>query len=266
MSSTEKILVVVDPARDQHPTVERAISLAHGRREDTKVELIFLLAANPESFDQNNGGDHVTRDGLWVTRLLQEMANTEVEHQIMVSWTTNWAQSILDVARQHDVSLSLIPDYGSQRDHIWTDERWKLLRQSEQPVIIVTTTKRAERGRLLATIKDQDSDYSERNAHVLAVAHRIASNFGMELHVANAYTDSMDFPDRARIAQRAQVENEHVHIQVGDPEDVICELAQTLNVDVVLIANQRRQGLQGRLRGNTVEKIVGRLDRDVLMI
>lgn len=84
--------------------------------------------------------------------------------------------------------------------------------------------------------------------------------------MVNSYEDSMEYPDRAKIAAMANIPNDRIHVKNGEPEDVICATADQIDADIILIASQQRKGLRGALRGNTIEKILQRLDRDVLMI
>jgi universal stress protein E len=57
-----------------------------------------------------------------------------------------------------------------------------------------------------------------------------------------------------------------VHLVKGDAEDVISELADTLEVDLVVIGTVGRAGVPGLLIGNTAESVLNAVDCSVLTL
>ena len=51
---------------------------------------------------------------------------------------------------------------------------------------------------------------------------------------------------------------------MGEPGDVIVENARELDASLIIVGNAARSGISALVRGNTVEKIVDRVDCDVL--
>lgn len=51
---------------------------------------------------------------------------------------------------------------------------------------------------------------------------------------------------------------------VGEPEGVIVENARELNAGLVIVGNAARSGISALINGNTVEKVVDRLECDIL--
>jgi universal stress protein E len=162
--------------------------------------------------------------------------------------------------------MTIVPFYGRVEGHLSSDEKWKLLRNAPNPVLLASQQELKESRRMLCSIKTQDEGYADKNEQVLSVAKQMANNFDIELHVVNAYSDSMAYPDRAKIASEIGIANDHINVKMGSPEDVICDTAEELESPLVVIASQRRSGFKGALRGNTVEKILERVNRDVLLV
>lgn len=267
-----KVLVVVDPSQDTHPALERMFAVYAGYSEEQlrsdPTEVVILILANQESMDSSYSASFIARDFQWFVDMFGEASGSDYA-TVLTAWGGDWAQTIVDVCDEYDITFTMVPFYGEVRNHILSDERWKLLRKSTQPVMLVSQdsdgASDAQR-KVLAAIKAQDPEYDGLNRDVLEQAQLICSFLGSELHVVNAYADSMDYPDRARIANMAAIDNDQVHVKVGAPDEVICDIAKDIDAAVVMIASQRRTGLRSRFRGNTVEKIVGRLDADILMI
>ena len=55
-----------------------------------------------------------------------------------------------------------------------------------------------------------------------------------------------------------------IHIKLGPPDRVIVEQAKQLDANLVVVGNSHRSGLAAMLHGNTAEKILDKLDCNVL--
>jgi universal stress protein E len=62
------------------------------------------------------------------------------------------------------------------------------------------------------------------------------------------------------------IASERVHIRMGEPEEVIVQSATEMQANLVVVGNSARTGLAAVMRGNTVEKVLDRLDCDVLSL
>jgi universal stress protein E len=51
---------------------------------------------------------------------------------------------------------------------------------------------------------------------------------------------------------------------MGDPDEVIVNGARELDASLVVVGNSARSGLAAAINGNTVEKVLDRLECDVL--
>jgi universal stress protein E len=266
VSASEKVLVVINPNRDSQPALERVAQMSRQAESQQESEYVFLVLANLEYVNREQDRCTVTQDVNWLVSINSQIDALNVKSQVLISWSSDWAQTLVDTIDEMGITFCVVPFYDKARSKLLSDERWQLLRKSKVAVLLAMDNHSYSGNKVLATLKSQDSDYDSRNAGVLEVANTMVQMFGSEIHVANAYADSMEFPDRAALAKTAATDTDKVHIKVGNPEDVICDVATEQDIDLVLIASQRRQGLKGRLRGNTVEKIVGKLECDIMMI
>lgn len=266
MSDTNTILVVVDPTKDSHPALSRATLNVTLRKDEVQSKLLILLAVDPEvdNIDANN--PNITRTLTWINEQLESIAKHSIEHEVFISWASNWARTAINLVNSNKADMVMVPYYGNVKKHVLSDEKWKLLRKVEVPTILVSPNSDEMRNVILASIRSQEPSYAELNQKVIKKGREGAKIYGAELHIVNAYKDSMDFPDRVKIAKMADIPNEQVHVVIGSPATVIHDLSEKIHADTVLIGNNRRKGLKGKLRGNTIEKIVEHLGRDVVMI
>lgn len=264
MEQQISVLVVIDPSQQTHPALERALLLAKRATGDLRAKMVFVVTPFKHTLQQTPA---VLCTSEWLkANIHDQLQGTLVDYSVILGWGASSTEIIIEAAAKVNAILTIAPHYEHPGNRLLSDDRWKLLRESTNPVLIASRPARNHAGRMLSTLKIQDEDYAERNARMLETAAKFTAIFGLESHVVNSYEDSLEYPDRAKLAALANIPNERVHVKNGEPEDVICEVADEIDADLILIASQQRRGLRGALRGNTIEKIVERLDRDVLMI
>lgn len=264
MSNERNVLIVIDPSQNSHPALARALMMAKQGKSNDDIKYVFLLTATPE---QSKSSSYFACSDEWIRdQIYDRMADTDIPFSILVAWSNDWKDVVLEASRVHQAIMTIVPFYGQTQEFMLSDEKWKLLRNAPNPILIASQLEPRPTRRILCSIKSQDERYAERNQNVVTTAQQMADIFDLESHVVNAYTDSMEYPDRAQIANTTSIDNDRIHVKLGEPQDVICDTAQEIDAALVLIGSQRRTGLQGVLRGNTVEKIIERVDSDVLMI
>ena len=82
----------------------------------------------------------------------------------------------------------------------------------------------------------------------------------------SAYRDLSQAPDRHRLVRDWGVDLEHIHVRMGDPDDVIVDMAEQLKVGLLVIGNAGRSGLAAAINNNTVERVLDKLDCDLLAV
>lgn len=258
------VLVVIDPSQQTHPALERALRLAKIATSNLSAKMVFVVTPFKHTLQQSPA---VLCTSEWLRENIHDkLQGTAVNYSVILGWGASSNEVIIETAAKVKAILTIMPHYEQSNRGFLSDDRWRLLRESNNPVLIASRPSRDHAGRMLGTLKIQDGEYAERNTRMLETAARFTEIFGLESHMVNSYEDSMEYPDRAKIAAMANIPNDRIHVKNGEPEDVICATADQIDADIILIASQQRKGLRGALRGNTIEKILQRLDRDVLMI
>jgi len=200
---------------------------------------------------------------------MKPLEDEGLEYTGQTCWSTQWQESILEVAEQVGADLIVIPDYSlDTRLKLLSDSNWALIRKSPCPVLIVRPDAQAQRKTVLAAInvQAQDPRYEALNEKVLSRGQWMAGRYGADFHVVNAYPDSLQYPDRGQLVRKVGLDSEFIHVKQGAPEDVISDMAKELNADVVVIGTLAREGVMGAMRGNTSEKVLGKLTQDVMTL
>ena len=185
-----------------------------------------------------------------------------------VEWDRDWHHAVVRAAARNHADMvfkSSFKHSPSQRILKSTSD-WTLIRECLCPVLLVKTPRPAEKPRILAgiDISARTETYEKLNEHILEFSRRLVASEKAEVHVVNAFPDFRVKPDRKELIEVSGVDSDHVHIKLGPPEKVIVDTAKRLDASLVVVGNSHRSGLAAMLHGNTAEKILDKLDCNVL--
>ena len=259
-------MVIIDPTRDKHIALERALTTSMVRNLQPEIRL--FIAVNDETTDLRAENDNLYRDQAWLEELTAPLTEAGAKYSLELCWSDDWQAAALHSAKKFRPSHIFMPDYQQdKRGRHYSNKQWALLRRSKVPVTIVRPDQGGPRKKLLAAVnfqKDNNSKYAELNRKIVEEGMDIARQYGAEFYVVNAYSNSMDYPDREQIMRRTGLDTHHVHVEEGDPADVIADYAQKIGADAVLIGTLARSGALAIMRGNTSEKVLSRVQQDVI--
>jgi universal stress protein E len=106
--------------------------------------------------------------------------------------------------------------------------------------------------------------YDRLNQNVISFGKRVLDNHSAEVHYINAFQDFEWVPDKQELIRNHGIESDKIHIQWGDPERAIVAQAKKLDAHLVVVGNSARSGVSAAFLGNTVEKVLDKLECDVL--
>ncbi len=264
------ILIVVDPAQDKPLALERVLHTARKASGGSLAppKLHILLAVDSDNTDTSAENPAVFRNATWFfDRLINPLQESGLEYALEMSWSSDWYGSIISASKKLSPELIMLPlmSRPSGHERIFNESIWRLLRTAESPVLVVQPESPDERKTILAAINIQSHkpEYQELNDMIINRGQWLAENHGADLHIVNAYTDSLNYPDRTQLANKTQVDTANIHVKSGDPDDVIAGVAKEIGADLVVLGTRKRSS---RWRGNTSEKIVTQVACDILAI
>lgn len=216
-------------------------------------------------------------------KLARLAAKQHADWPVEVVWDRTGKEWIED----NQVDFDLVIMFG-QRDgaNYSLPSEWSVLRHLERPLYVVSPDKKAEREVVLAAVDIANTDQAPLNDAVMAAAATMARQRGAKLHMVtvipmSALVADLEFVDRDKyregfikkhgetlsaLASAHGVGDEDIHMSIGIPHEVIRKTAKKLKVQMTVVGTVQRTGVPGFVFGNTVERLLGRSQHDVLVV
>lgn len=272
-SADRTIFVVVDPSQDKPLALQRILSVANpdiGKSLEyyKGARAHIFLAVDSDNTDTSADNPAIHRPGRWFfDQVVEPMEQSGINFELEMSWSSDWYGSIVQEAAKCNAELIMLPlvNVPSERGRIFNESIWRLMRTAKRPVMVVRPNSQPNRRVILSAINIQSHkpEYQQLNDLIITRTQGVARAHNAELHFVNAYSDSLHYPDRSQLANRTGVDSANIHVRSGTPEEVIAEVAKEINADLVVLGTQNRAS---RWRGNTAERIITRVDCDILAI
>lgn len=269
-SEQERVFVVVDPTASDHIALQRAIITAHFYTPSPT--LYIFIAVDSESIDTRATNDSLFKNSQWFEdEIHAPLKKRGLDYQIEISWSSEWQRSILKSANLFGADVILLPIQKKKKHALritFSESKWKVLKKATCPVILVRPGAAEQRKTILAAVNFQAIGDQQRllNANILARGRWVAEHYGAELHVVNAYKDSMNYPDRGNLAKQTGLPSEHIHVVPGYTDEAVAKTAKAIRADLVIMGTLGQTGQTATRRGNTAERVISGLDVDVIVV
>ena len=298
MREYQKLLVVIDPSTDEQASLPRAIQLAKRSNASITAFLsIFDLSYEMTSFLSIHERETM-RQGVinqrtaWLNDLLKPYQDSGVEINTHVIWHNRPFESIINYAIEGDYQLIVkaTHEHDKLKAVIFAPTDWHILRKAPMPVLMVKDHDWDTCGKIICAVDvaTDDEEHVNLNNKIIKYAKDLGKKFGAEIHLINGYPgtpvnltielpefDAHEFSASVRLKHEERVNSlaktfdinpEHCHVLEGLPEDIIPELANTLEAELVILGTIGRAGFSAALIGNTAEHVIDRLDCDLLAL
>ena len=200
----------------------------------------------------------------------QPLADKTITHEIELSWGSPWLESILEAASTFEPDIILLPLHDTgRRFRLVSDNKWSLLRQADSPVLLIRSGAEAKRKVILAAVNFQATRNGQRalNERILNQATRIANRYDADLHVVNAYLDSLHYPAHGDLINRTGLPWSNIHVDQGYTDQVVSRVADKIGADIVALGTLNQRGGHGSLRrGNTASRVIDAVKVDTLIV
>lgn len=300
MSQYQSILVIVDPDQPPSPALERARHFAQRTGAVLRLEAFDhhagIAAAGAASTDVMQMARKTFLDGR--RALLERLAAPLRALGLKVETKANWGhpahtrivERVLEVAP--DLVIKDIHVEPALRRLLFTPLDWQLARLCPAPLLLVNAHAHPLPQRVIASVDvtctaDGVQSLNDRIVHAaldlaiqcdasLHLLHSFdgltttsaADPFGDGMLVADAY-ESLRATREERFnefAAKHGVDPQHKHFFDGPAASTISDFADTTAADVVVLGAVYRDGLERLMLGSTVERLLGRLHCDVLVV
>ena len=286
MSNQRTYMVIIDPTEPSQPALERALIAAS--RANANILAWLCTYKNTEEM----GDAHSAKDGKH-----QQMATMEAwlnariaEHQVgditittHIEWNERWWERAVAMAAKSgaDAVFKSVSSHRNAYRKLFRTSDFYLMRHCASPVLLLHKQHRWQNNTVLVTLDYESNDptHERLNNAALASARRIATIMGAQLHAmtVRSTADGLDHLLQGEdegaylegiISDRTGIPFEYIMIQdaIGDVASTICDAAETLNPDILVIGTVARTGMAGMVIGNTAEKVLDRVACDVLTV
>jgi nucleotide-binding universal stress UspA family protein len=262
-----KFLVVIDPSHERHLALERMLDIVRQRAEWV-ADFHLLIGYEGADKTDPDAPSEVVCGKKWFDELLTPVDELGVEYTAEFFWAMDWRKSITDAASRYDCDTIMLCESSAEHKRGITDSKWDLVRQASCDVVIVDEGTEAPIKCILAAVNTQakDEGHQALNGRILERGKFLAEYFGAEYHVVNSYTDSENFPDRQMISRMSGLPREHIHRDMGKPEDVIASTVEKVGADMVILGISPRTGLSAKFASHTTEKVMEKIIVDVVAL
>ena len=213
-----------------------------------------------------------------------------------VEWDYPSPDAIVRAALREKADLVVAESHRRSRGArlFLTNTDWQLIRACPIPLLFVKSLRRYGAARLLAAV-DPLHAYAKPaglDAKILDAGRQLAAAFRGKLSVMHAYLPlSVQMPDSvgmpyvvpvapdveqeyekrvrrmlSRLAAARDVKEGDQHLVIGDAASAISDLSRKLRANIVVMGAISRSGLGRLFIGSTAERVIDRLNCDVLVI
>jgi universal stress protein E len=293
MQQPKNILVVLDKPKHAQTALERAVGLA--AKSGAHLHLASFcwlpMAEQDEVFDVHQRRairkSVVGERRRWLDALVLDRGLAAANISTEVVWTKDIAGWVAENAARVNADL-LIKSVHHSRTLLHTPLDWQLLRQTEAPMLLVSTEGARRSGNVLATIdlRSRGAKHRRMNRRVLDAAAALARLQNGKLHCVNvvempgAFQD-VDHFDSRKVRKQAtdnarsdleemlapyDLPRSRIHLPNGKVGQAVADVADKVRAEVVVVGTGARRGLGLVLLGSSAEKILTRVHGDVLAV
>jgi len=296
MMEYKNILVMVDPTRQEQPSLARAAFLArsYGAKisaflsiYDLSYEMTSMLSQD-ERLAMQQGV--MSQHRQWLTDI------TDQYHDITVDCHIVWHKRPFEAAISHvlkhniDLVVKSTHKHDKLKSIIFTPTDWHLLRKSPCDVLLVKEHEWPSDGTIITAVNavTEDPDHINLNGKVMQHAVDLAKVITAQVKVVNGFPGTpvniaIEIPEFNTTQYNESVKKHHINgcldiaksygltaadclVEEGLPEDVIPAISRRLDAELVIIGTIGRTGLSAAFIGNTAEHVIDNIDCDLLAV
>ncbi|TPH15893.1 universal stress protein UspE [Litorilituus lipolyticus] len=303
MDMYKKILVVVDPTRNEQKALKRAIELATRLTESAgeAVNITAFFSIFDFSYEMTTILSSSERDAMrqmvikdkqqWLDDKVKELAPS-LDIQSEVVWHNRPFEAIINQVIEHDYDIVIkgTHQHDKFKSVVFTPTDWHLLRKCPTPVLLVKEHEWPKDGNILAAINvgSDEEEHLSLNNKITEQASKLADLIDANVHLVNSYPGtpvniSIEIPEfdsteynnamlkhhqdsMKEHANKFNVDPSNTFVEEGLPETVIEQVAQKIDAELLILGTIGRTGISAALIGNTAEHVIDHLNCDVLAL
>ena len=287
----KNILVIADPEEHEQQAFAKALSMA--KTTVANLHIVIFCNENTTAVNQENGvsktdlqemAPHHTKQ-WWESYLSSQLITMPIAYEII--WEKKIHEWVLEHCQQKNYDLIVKTGHRSE-SLFYTPTDWQLFRKSPVPVYCVTPEQQNTDNIVLVALDLMATTDTKQqlNRRLLETAFQLSLQTNCELHccyateapvllteveLINAPALICESEQKARkqmsiLTRDYDVDEQHIHIQQGNPWEVLTNLGDSLKAGCFVLGTQGRTGIAGKLIGNMAEKVIHHAKKDLLVI
>ena len=292
----KKILINLQDLEDARPAISKATALCKAEPAKAHIEVVRVVYESLADLKSKHIDESIELKKFVLEAeepLLEDAVRqaglSDYQIECMTAWHKPIWEGVIHTADADRPELILKPRTDdTTRVFPHPPEDWNLIRHSKVPILLTRNKAWPINPTILAAIDVFDDTHVELNRNVLIHADRLARALGGTLHVASVFPilgvwinemavikdyerlhDEMAEESRGAInalCRELEIEDYGVHAKEGVADVAIEQLVKSTKACVLVMGTKARVGLSGYLIGNTAEKILSRVNTDVMTV
>jgi universal stress protein E len=300
MQNIRSILVVIDRSADEHPELERALTLAKAFGAKVHVYAREYNEALYVHYVVSRKGDKLSKEAYereaqwWINKQLEKFTAEGIEATGEAAWQKHLFNAVMEKIRELEPDLVIKGTRRDTRLHrtLFNYTDWELMRHCTSPLLLVKQPGPLRDGAILCAVNPGHShaEHYLLDEEIMSAGKLLADKLDKSLHAFNTFEippEPLRAPSGMDVVifedYRHQAEEEHrdlfddfvseykltpeqVHSMTGAPEEVLPSLAEKLPASIVVMGVVSRSALPTMIIGHTAENTLDRLECDVLVL
>jgi len=288
MKRFKNILAVFNDAVGDDDTLTQAAALA--KRNGAQLTVAEIIS------DPELSPGLIAEKKKHLHRLSASIREEGVTPDTVVLTGTPFMEIIRQVLRnKHDLVVTTAEGNGGYKNLFFGSTSLHLMRKCPCPVWVTKPDGQKGYGRIMAAIGPDSDGISENelNIKIMDLASSLAQMNSGDLHIVNAWdvtgNDSDTLRSETTVEIRARILGKHellnrepveqllarydlndlihqLHLERGAPDFLLPKLAETLEIDLIVMGTISRVGIPGFIIGNTAELVLRQVKCAVLTV
>jgi len=278
------LFVIADPTASHQVALVKALLVA--KLADCHIHAFLCVYRDIEA-----GGAYASRNDFkrqtlidaeqWLDEQLEpcEVAGVPISKEIV--WNSKWHDAALRAIAKSGCNLVIKSSYhhSKSRRFYSTTSDFNLMRHCACPILFTHQTQEWKSNKLLACVdlESADARHARLNAVIIRDARALANIVGMDLHIAAAHQNEIDANNLPieghghqvsleQLGELYEVDPSRIYLRQGETVTTLTGICDEIDASIVILGTLARTGISGKLIGNTAEKLLDRVEADVLTV
>lgn len=287
-----KVLVVIDPERDDQPALNKTLALVNASSAWADVEITLLSCEHTQYLVDGYYFTQPELNGLRQEYLLERrtLVDTIAEPikkagfnvKTSVIWGFPGYQVIAEQADSLDVDLVVhsVGKHGLLARAFMSHSDWQLVKHLSKPLLLVKAQTWQDNMPVVAAVDPKHARHKPAGLDhkIISAAIDVAALLNVKpyvLHACRPVPMSGSYPEKIKVEHQVAFDNLMDDFELTNPQQLLVEESpeyalelkeRELGVGIVVMGAISRSVLSDTIIGSTTEKIIDFLESDVLVL